>query len=180
MIVGTKQKTAHIALHTTAGAADVFHQQLTFEAALQPGAIPVPVQYRPAPPKNAAEFVLPRIDQTVFAFASGPAAFALTAPAELSAAQGSEVKLTVTVARTGEWTQPIDVASAVPAAELPDGITIGTAKIEKDSAELSIKTDDKAVPGSYSISLQGTLKKDKTTIVQPVPTITLTVQPPAN
>ena len=64
------------------------------------------------------------------------------------------------------------------AEELPTGVTVAAAKIEQNEIEVTITANDKAVPGTYTLSLQGTLKKDKTTIVQPVPTITLTVNAP--
>ena len=89
--------------------------------------------------------------------------------------KGGEIKTTVNSTRTGDWNQPIDVASAIPAAELPTGITVAAGKIEKHTTEIVIKADENAAVGKYTISLQGTLKKDKTTVVQPVPTITLEV-----
>lgn len=178
VIASEKQKTAFVTLHATAEAADSFQHPIRIVATPAANAAPIPVLYAPTPPKGVS-YVLPRIQTGVFAHSAGAAAYSLTSdPAAVKLASGSETKITIRAARTGDWKQPIDVASAVPAAELPTGITVAAAKIEKDSVEVTIKADDKAQPGHYTLSLQGTLKKDKTTIVQPVPTIALEVTAP--
>lgn len=63
-----------------------------------------------------------------------------------------------------------------PKDPLPAGVTLAEAKIEGDSGKLTIKASDKAKPGRYSLTLQGTLKRDKTTIIQPLGTLILEVK----
>jgi hypothetical protein len=87
---------------------------------------------------------------------------------------GASATVTLTAARQADWKEPIDVAAMLPK-ELPAGITISAAKIEQDSATLTVTADATAAPGRYSLFLQGTLTKDKTTVVQPVPVITVEV-----
>lgn len=179
VIVSPNQKQAFVALHATDETAEAWQHPLRVVAKPVADADPIPVLYAPTPPKGV-DYALQRIQTGVFAYSAGEAAFSLTSdPAALTVAKGQSVKTTLQATRTGDWKQPIDITSAVPAAELPAGITVAAAKMEKDSIEVTIKADDKAQPGLYTLSLQGTLKKDKTTIVQPVPTITLEVTAPA-
>lgn len=176
VIVPANQKTAHVSLHAAADTADMWNQRIRLTATSARGS--QPVLYSPPPPK-APTNTLARLQTGVFCRGTSAAAYSLSASAyEVAIAKGAEAKIKLTAARTGDWKQPIDIASAVAAAELPAGITVAAAKMEKDEIEVTIKADDKAVPGTWTLSLQGTLKKDKTTIVQPVPTITLRVNAP--
>lgn len=176
-VVVPNQKTAVITLQNTDKASSTFQTPIQILTRRSADAPPVPVAYQPAvKPVTDAAYEIPRLSAGLFIFGTAPPEFSLSAtPQTLNIKPGDEIQLTVSATRTDEWTQPIDLASAVPAAELPTGITLGTAKLEKDSIPLSIKAAASTVPGRYSLSLQGTLKKDKTTIVRPLPTLTLEV-----
>ncbi|MEZ6128604.1 MAG: pre-peptidase C-terminal domain-containing protein [Planctomycetaceae bacterium] len=175
--VGPKQKSAVITLQSTSEAADVFQHPVQLQVRAMPDGRSVPVLFVPAAkPVTDAGYRVPRLQTGMFVYATGPAQYSLSAePMTVNLSKGAETTVTVTAVRTGDWTQPIAIASTTPAAELPTGITIGSATLEKDTAQVAIKADDSAVPGRYSVSLQGTLTKDKTTIVQPVSTITLEI-----
>ena len=178
VIVSAKQKTAIITLHSTGETADTFQHRMSLQANVDGSEATLPVLYVAPPPANKADpnYKLPRLLTGAFAYATAAAEFSLSAdPALVMIPKAGESKTTITAVRTGDWNQPIELASAIPAAELPDGITVDAAKIEKDAVEITIKAGEAAKPGRYSISLQGTLKKDKTTIIQPVNTITIEV-----
>jgi hypothetical protein len=177
VIVVPNQKTAFVTLMKTEQASSTFQIPIQLLARRSPDAPIVPAVYQPvAKPVTDAAYEIPRLSAGMFAYSSGAAEFSLNAtPDVLSIQPGEEIQLTVSATRTGEWTQVIELASAVPAAELPTGLTVGTAKLEKDSVQIPVKAAASAVPGRYSLSLQGTLKKDKTTIVHPLPTLTIEV-----
>ncbi|MEQ9409285.1 MAG: hypothetical protein RIK87_16235 [Fuerstiella sp.] len=178
VVVSDKQKTAFVALQSTAAAPTAFHHQLHVSARHLHSDRKTPVLFSPpAPAKNAPVYELPRLRTGIFAHAAAAAEYSLLPDVALVTVEpGGEAKITITATRTGDWNQPITLSSAVPAAELPTGITISAPEMPKTTAEVVLKADGKAVPGRYSISLQGTLKKDKTTIVRPVPTITLEIR----
>lgn len=177
VLVVPNQKTAFLTLTKTAQASPTFQAPIQLFARRSADAPAIPAVYQPAvKPVSDAAYEIPRLSAGMFAYGSGAAEFSLTAtPEVLNIKPGEDIPLTVSATRTGDWTQVIELASAVPAAELPTGITVGTAKLEKDSAQIVVKAAASAVPGRYSLSLQGTLKKDKTTIVHPVPTVTIEV-----
>jgi len=176
VIVPPNQKTAQVSLVSGVNAPDSWNHRIRLTATSSRGT--QPVLYTPPPPK-APTNTLTRIQTGVFCRGTTAAAYSLAAAGyNLAVNKGGEVKVKVTATRTGDWTQPIEISSAVAAEELPTGVTVAAAKIEQNEIEVTITANDKAVPGTYTLSLQGTLKKDKTTIVQPVPTITLTVNAP--
>lgn len=177
VIVVPNQKTAFVTLLKTDQASSTFQKPIQLLARRSADAPAVPAVYQPAvKPVTDAAYEIPRLSAGMFAYGGGAAEFSLTAtPDALSIKPGEEIQLTISATRTGEWTQVIEMASAVPAAELPTGLTVGTAKLEKDSVQIPVKAAASAVPGRYSLSLQGTLKKDKTTIVRPVPTLIIEV-----
>ena len=177
VVVTNRQKTASLTIRCGDDAPADFRSPLKIESIAAAEEPPVTVMYRPAPPKNGINHRLPRHESGVFGYTTGSAEFSLqVSPATVIITKGSESTISITAKRTADWTQPIDIASTIAAAELPLGITVDATKIEKDSAAVVVKAADNTVPGRYTISLQGTLKKDKTTIVQPVPTISLDVK----
>ena len=109
---------------------------------------------------------------------SGPEAeFALTPQlTEVTLVAGSTTELAVQAVRKKDWGMPIDVALAVPAKELPDGISIGALKLEGDSGTLSISASQEAGPTTLTLFLQGSAKKEKTTATYPLPPVRVHVQ----
>ncbi len=53
---------------------------------------------------------------------------------------------------------------------VPAGITVGVKNIDKgkNDVEIAVSADDKAALGDFTVGLLGTLKQDKTTVVQPL------------
>ncbi len=88
---------------------------------------------------------------------------------------GKSAEITIAATRVSDWTQPIEIAATVPN-QLPPGITVSATTIEGDAATMTISADANAVAGKYSLFLQGTSKKDDTTITQPVPPILIHVE----
>ena len=178
VFVPANQKTAIVAFQSTPEAADRFQQRIDLHVKTDSAGIQSPVLYvsAAAKDKKKADHRMRRLQAGLFSYPSAAAAYSLNAdPGVVTVAKGASASVTVIASRTGDWKQEIELSSAVPAAELPAGVIIDGAKITDDKAVVTIKATDKANVGRYSISLQGTLKKDKKTIVQPVPTITVDV-----
>jgi hypothetical protein len=180
IVVSPTQKTAYVALHSTSNSsfADSPYQRFEIHGRTSADARPATAMYVPTPPgqKSASSPALMRLQTGVFAYGVETAPFSLNLESpNIVVTPGASAKITIHAQRTADWTEPIELASTVPAAELPGGITIEAAKIAENSGEINIKAGDAAKPGRYSLSLHGTLNKDKITIIQPVPTITLEV-----
>ena len=136
----------------------------------------VPTRFRPAPEKVPKQKLL-RPQAGMFASQRPAAQFSVASAADsLKLPIGGQAKVSLHVKRSSGWTHPIRVESAIAKAELPLGISITTTRIESDAGELILTADRAASAGRYSISLSCTSQKDKTTIVQPVPTITIDVE----
>ena len=62
---------------------------------------------------------------------------------------------------------------------LAANITVAVKPVEKgkNEVEIAITGTDKAPLGEFTVALQGTLKQDKTTVVQPAPALRLILQP---
>lgn len=176
VLVQPKQKTATITIRTI-HEEPLKPQRLRFHAVMAESGRTVPVLIRPvmkkgeiAPPRNP-----PR--SGIFVFQSPTAAPFVLEPSttEIHVAAGGKIALPVKAARTKDWTAPIQVTSTVPAAELPAGLVVKAASLKADEGTVMIETTKELVPGHYTLSLQGTAKKDKTTSVQHLPTIRLVV-----
>lgn len=176
VLVQAKQKAATITIRATSEEA-LKPQRLRFHAVMAESGRPVPVLIRPvlkkgeiAPPRNP-----PR--SGIFVYRSPTAAPFVLEPStvELNVAAGAQISLPVKATRTKDWTSPIEVSSTVPAAELPAGLVVKAASLKADEGTVTIETTKELKPGHYTLSLQGTTKKDKTTSVQHLPTIRLIV-----
>jgi hypothetical protein len=137
----------------------------------------VPVLIRPVLKKG--EIALPRNPPRsgIFVFQSPTAAPFVLEPStvDLNVAAGGKIALPVKATRTKDWTAAIEVTSTVPADELPAGLVVKAASLKADEGAVTIETTKELKPGHYTLSLQGTAKKDKTTSVQYLPTIRLVV-----
>lgn len=175
VVVTKKQKTAFVTIREIEASSGNWQQQMQLRGRRKSGQHLANVWFDP-PAQNGSAYHLPKHVSGVFAFRAPAAPFSLTCDTEeFLLVPGTEKKLIVNAKRSEGWAQPIQITSAVPKAEMPPGITVTDVTMAKDTAELTVRVDQNAFAGRYSVSLQGTLKKDKTTIVQPVATITLTV-----
>lgn len=124
---------------------------------------------------GTASYDIAQLQSELFVGGSPSAQFALQPDSDtIQVSSGSSATVNLTAVRQEKWTEPIDVGPVFPK-EMPPGISVANVKIEKESGAISITADPKAIPGRYSLFLQGTLKKDKTTVVQPVPNITIEI-----
>ena len=179
VMIASNQNTAFLCLRSTGDVVDHYSSRLSIDCRVLAESSLGPVLSVAKPADGKANYQLYSLQAGVFAYPATPAAFSLVSePTQLEIVRNTEAVITIKAVRTGDWNQPIDLASAIPAGELPPGITVTTAQIAIDSAEVTIKASPNVIPGRYSLSLNGTLKKDKLTIVQPVPTIMLTVSEP--
>lgn len=142
----------------------------------RPSGHEVPTRFRPAPEKVPKQKQL-RPQAGMFASRRPAAQFSVASAVDsVKLPIGGQAKVTLHARRSSGWTHPIRVESAIARAELPLGISIAMTSIESDAGELTLIAGDAAKAGRYSISLSCTSQKDKTTIVQPVPTITVDVE----
>lgn len=120
-----------------------------------------------------------RLQNSLFCAAGPPPQFALTASApELQVAPGNTAQIGISVSRHADWTEPIDVGLAVPADQLPPGVTVGTTQVANDAGSIDITVAADTAPQILTVFLQGTAKKDKTTVTHPVPPVVITVASP--
>ncbi|MCA9065078.1 MAG: PPC domain-containing protein [Planctomycetaceae bacterium] len=106
-----------------------------------------------------------------------PAAqFSLTPESSVvSVKKGETAAVVVKVTRHADWSMPIDLGLAVPADQLPPGVSCATVKLEGEQATLSIVTTAETPPGRFTLFAQGTAKKDKETATHPVPPVLVEV-----
>ncbi|MCP4783881.1 MAG: hypothetical protein GY903_23565 [Fuerstiella sp.] len=179
LLLSDRQKSGILTLHADASSGAWGEARFFAHSADNPDGPSFPVVYQSAPPdaKKPGAFRLPRISPGIFVSVGTAAAFSLTADQHsITMTPSSEHTVTINVKRTGDWKEPIAVAPTNPKDPLPAGVTLAEAKVEGDSGKLTIKASDKAKPGRYSLTLQGTLKRDKTTIIQPLGTLILEVR----
>ncbi|MEO2013860.1 MAG: DVUA0089 family protein [Fuerstiella sp.] len=179
LLLSGKQKSGILTLHADSSSGAWSEARFFVHSADNPDGPSFPVVYRSAPPdaKKPGAFRLPRISPGIFVSVGTAAAFSLSADQHaITMTPSSEHIITINAKRTGDWKEPITVAVTNPKDPLPAGVTLTAAKVEGDSGKLTIKTSDKANPGRYSLTLQGTLKRDKTTIIQPLGTLILEVK----
>lgn len=145
---------------------------------LQP--VPVLLEPRPVKPKAGDAFRTARTRADFFVAVGAPSQYSLTTEAATAQlAPGGTLTVPVKAVRTAEWTMPIELALSAPADQLPPGIKVDVAKIEGTDAVLTVTATAEATPGKFSVFAQGTSKKEKETVVQPVPVITIEVAAPA-
>ncbi len=179
LLLSDKQKSGILTLHADSSSGAWGEARFFAHSADNPDGPSFPLTYQSAPPdaKKPGEFRLPRISHGIFVSVGTAAAFSLSADQHaITMTPASEHTITINVKRTGDWKESITVAVTNPKDPLPAGVTLAEAKIEGDSGKLTIKASDKAKPGRYSLTLQGTLKRDKTTIIQPLGTLILEVK----
>ena len=178
LLLSEQQKSGILTLHADASSDAWGEARFFAHSADNPDGPAFPVVYQSPPPdaKKPGDFRLPRISPGIFVSVGTAAAFSLSADQHaITVSPSSEHTVTISATRTGDWTEPIAVAVTNPKDPLPAGITLTEAKVEGDSGQLTIKASDKAKPGRYSLTLQGTLKREKTTIIQPLGTLILEV-----
>jgi hypothetical protein len=100
-------------------------------------------------------------------------------PVELVFGKELSAKTTLVAQRTSGYDDAITVAVQPAQNGLPAGVTVGVKNIDKgkNDVEISVTADGKAALGDYTIGLLGTLKKDKTTVTQPL-ALRVKLQPP--
>ncbi|MCP4175978.1 MAG: hypothetical protein GY758_34995 [Fuerstiella sp.] len=179
LLLSEKQKSGILTLHAGASASTWSEARFFAQSADNPDGPAFPVVYQSPPPdaKKPGAFRLPRISPGIFVSVGTAAAFSLSADQHtISMTPTSEHTVMIHAKRTGDWKEAIVVAVTNPKDPLPAGVTLSEAKVEEDSGQLTIKASDKAKPGRYSLSLQGTLKRDKTAVVQPLGTLILEIR----
>ena len=99
-------------------------------------------------------------------------------PANVTVTQGMAVTVVVKSTRAAEWTMPIDIALAVPADQLPAGITIAGGSMAAGELTVTITAAADAAVGPFTVFLQGKAKKDNVEPVHPVPPLVVEVKTP--
>lgn len=101
-------------------------------------------------------------------------------PAEVIFGKNLSAKVKVIAERTEGWNA--DIALAINPAKngIPGNITFNPQPIKKgtNEVELTISANDKAALGEFTIGLTGTIKKEKTTSVQPAPGLAIKLEAP--
>ncbi|MEZ6062826.1 MAG: hypothetical protein R3C19_20985 [Planctomycetaceae bacterium] len=166
---------------TSTAAADAerafFHGPLNLTAIAQDSSATATAKLVLAPP-DGAPYRSPLHAPELFVATRPAAAVSLKSdPDTVTLAPGGSTTVNLLASRTGDWKEPVTIAATVPN-QLPGGITISAATIEADSATITITADASAAAGMYSLFLQGTSKKDNTTITEPVPPILIHVKNP--
>ena len=179
LLLSDTQKSGILTLHADSSSGAWGEARFFAHPVDNPDGPSFPVVYQSAAPdaKKPGTFRLPRISPGIFVSVGPAAAFSLSADQHtITMTPSSEHSIAINAKRTGDWKEPITVAVTNPKDPLPAGVTLAEAKVEGDSGKLTIKASDKAIPGRYSLTLQGTLKRDKTTIIQPLGTLILEVK----
>jgi hypothetical protein len=132
----------------------------------------------PRPRKKAdGPFLTAQNTGTVFCAGSPQTVLSLQASTDqIMVRRGDAGTFDVTLTRHPEWTMPVDVTLAVPANQLPPGVSVANVRIEGPSGTISVATTAEAPAGTFTLFLQGTAKKDKTTTIQPVSPVRVTIQ----
>ena len=144
------------------------------------GMPPAEIQLAPPAPKKAdAEVFRSARDRTDLFTAIQPAAqFSLSAePSSVNVAQGTAATVILKSTRIPEWTEPIEIALATPADQLPTGITVTGGSMAAGELAVTITATADAVTGPFTIFLQGKSKKDKVEPIHPVPPVVVEVVP---
>lgn len=131
----------------------------------------------PAPKKTDAElFRSARVRNDLFAAVQPSAQFSLsTELSSVNVTQGAAATVVVKSTRIPEWTEPIEIALATPADQLPPGITVTGGSMAAGELAVTITAAADAAVGPFTVFLQGKSKKDKAEPVHPVPPIVVEV-----
>ena len=186
LMIGAKQSTVPVVLTASdaaATAADADWGPVSFKVSSPDGtSIPASeLQLAPPPPKktDAEIFRSARLRNDLFAAIAPAAQFAFTVdPANVTVTQGMAVTVVVKSTRAAEWTMPIDIALAVPADQLPAGITIAGGSMAAGELTVTITAAADAAVGPFTVFLQGKAKKDNVEPVHPVPPLVVEVKTP--
>ncbi|MCA9047772.1 MAG: hypothetical protein KDA89_03540 [Planctomycetaceae bacterium] len=145
-----------------------------------PAEVTFPAEFRRIEDKKSPlPFRRPRITRSLFVATTSAAPFSVHPEKQLvTLTPQSEAVVGLKIRRDAKCTEPVVVAVTDPKAPQPPGITLSDVSVAGDTGELVIKAGEKTRPGTYSLDLQGTLTGDKTTLIQPVPTITLEIVRP--
>lgn len=181
--LSAKQTTVPITLTAAEAAnADVRAESglLTLMAAVpdrNPGIAAVVRVAAPAPRKKDADpFRSRRVREDVFTAVAPAAQYVFrTEPAGLTVKRGTSGTVKVLVTRHADWPMPIDMALAVPADQLPPGVTVPNFKLENNEGVLTITAAADAAIGKFTVFAQGTAKKDKVTATHPVPPVSVEI-----
>jgi hypothetical protein len=182
--LGSKQTIAALTLTSTDAKPDAFDDDagplvVTASAPENPAVAISPVMLAPRASK-AVEPFRNAILRTDFFTAISPAVpYSLSVDSvQVTVAAGASVTVPVKALRTADWTFPIELALATPADQLPAGITVTGASMAATDAVITIAAAADAPAGKFTLFAQGTSKKDdKNIVVQPLPSVTVTVTP---
>ena len=186
LTIGAKQSTVPIVLTAADPAAvssDADWGQVTFKVSSPDGTTIAAseLQLAPPPPKKAdAEiFRSARLRNDLFTAIAPAAQFSFTVdPATVAVTQGMAATVLVKSTRAAEWTMPIDIALAVPADQMPAGITVTAGSMAAGELTVTITAAADAAVGPFTLFLQGKAKKDNVEPVHPVPPIVVEVKAP--
>lgn len=135
----------------------------------------------PVKTRNATLRYLPEAIETATAAAIAPPAQLALAVDKTDVVFGPHLTATVKVTATrGMGLDEAVTLAVTPDKEgVPANITVAVKPVEKgkNEVEIAITGTDKAPLGEFTVALQGTLKQDKTTVVQPAPALRLILQP---
>jgi hypothetical protein len=182
--IGAKQSTVPIVLTAAdpaATASDADWGPVSVKVSSPDGASSFSSELQLAPPaakKTDAEiFRSARLRNDLFTAIAPAAQFSFTVdPAAVTVTQGMAATLVVKSTRAAEWTMPIDIALAVPADQLPPGITIAGGSMAAGDLTVTITAAADAAVGPFTLFLQGKAKKDNVEPVHPVPPIVVEVK----
>lgn len=144
------------------------------------GVPPAELQLAPPAPKKAdAElFRSARVRADLFAAVQPAAQFSLLPePSTLNVTQGASATVLLKSTRIADWAEPIEIALATPADQLPTGITVTGGSMAAGEFAVTIATTADAQVGAFTVFLQGKSKKDKVEPVHPVPPIVVEIVP---
>lgn len=184
--IGAKQSTVPLVITASESPADptVLEAGLLQLQILSPGrSEPMPAVLRlvpPAPRKKDGElFRSFQLRSDVFAAVRPAAEFSVKPdPAKVTVQPGMTAAVKLTAVRHADFQVPVDIALSVPADQLPPGIQVPAVKLEAAEVTLNITAAADAQPGSFTVYLQGTAKKDNKDFVQPVPPIVVEIVKP--
>ena len=182
-IIGGKQSAVPVVLTAkdpAAAASDADWGPVTLRITAPDGVgmPPAEIQLAPPAPKKAdAElFRSARVRTDLFAAVQPAVQFSFSAePSSLNVTQGAAATVVVKSTRTAEWTEPIEIALATPADQLPAGITVTGGSMAAGELAVTITATADAPIGPFTVFLQGKSKKDKVEPVHPVPPIVVEV-----
>lgn len=181
-----KQTTAALTLTSTDAKPDATDDdsgpiEVTAMVPDQPAVAAAALRLAARASKFAEPYRSPQVRADFFAAVAPAVQYTLAIEStQFSVAPGTSVTIPVKAVRQTDWTFPVELALAVPADQLPPGITITGASMAATDAVITVAAAADAAVGKFTLFAQGTSKKDdKTIVIQPLPSITVTVAPAA-